>query len=182
MSMYSARIRLACFGLIFFTCICSWCQQSPNGDGKIQSFFVVVPGATGIKQSIFQGKDQIIYHVQSEYPADDVLSTISIRLKKLGWEPLAEDWLNPGLPSSRVRGWVYFEDATTKPATSVRAWGEDWENSTHDILSYMLDYTCPDNRCSSTLNLRDLRVVAIRIPADLAKRIKASLPHDKSVK
>jgi len=182
MSMCCARIRFASFVFLSSTCICSWCQHSPNRDGKTPSFFVVVPGATGVKQSIFQGKDQIIYHVQSEYPADDVLSTISVRLKKRGWRPLREDWLNPGLPSSRVRGWSYFEDATRKPATSVRAWSENWENRTHDILVYMLDYTCPDNQCSSTLNLRDLRVVAILIPADLAKRIKASLPRDKSRK
>jgi hypothetical protein len=180
--MCYARIRFACFVVLVFTCICSWCQQSPNGDGKTHSFFVVVPGATGVNQCIFQGKDQIIYHVQFEYPADDVLNAISVRLKKLGWEPLKEDWLNPGLSSSRVRGWVYFEDSTTRPATSVRAWHEDWENSTHDILTYMLDYTCPDNQCSSTLNLRDLRIVAIHIPADLAKRIKASLPRDRSGK
>src|SRR6266481_7679462 len=98
MSMCCARICFACFVLLFFTGIGSGCQQSMNGDGRTPSFFVVVPGATGVKQSIFQGKDQIIYHLQSEYPADDVLRTISVRLKNLGWEPLKEDWLNPGLP------------------------------------------------------------------------------------
>jgi hypothetical protein len=180
MSMCCARIRSVCFVLLSFTCICSWCQQSPNGDDRTTpSFFVVVPRATGVKQSVFQGKDQIIYHVQSEYPADDVLSRISARLKKLGWEPLKEDWLNPGLPSSHIRGWTYYEDETTKPATSVRAWNADWESSTHDILIYILDYTCADNQCSSTLNLRDLRVVAIRVPADLAKRMKAAIPEKK---
>lgn len=177
--MCCARIRFACFVVLFFTCICS-CQQTPNGDSKTSSFFVVVPGATGVEQSIFQGKDQIIYHVQSEYPADEVLSAIRARLKKLGWEPLKEDWLNPGLPSSHIRGWTYYEDETTKPATSVRAWHADWENKTHDILTYSLDYTCPDNQCSSTLNLRNLRVFAIRIPADLATLMKASLPTTKT--
>jgi hypothetical protein len=146
----------------------------------LPDFFVVVPGATGITQSVFQGKDQIIYHLQAEYPADDVLGAISGRLKQLGWEPLKEDWINPGLPSSLVRGWAYYEDSTTKPASSVRTWSADWENSSHDILTYMLDYTCPENLCASTLNLHDLRVVAIHIPADLAKRIKASIPRDKT--
>ncbi|MGD0215647.1 MAG: hypothetical protein ABSB87_20685 [Terriglobales bacterium] len=180
MSMCCTRIRFACFVVLIFACICScWCQQSPNGDGKTPSFFVVVPGATGVTQSIFQGKDQIIYHVQSEYPADNVLSTISARLKKLGWEPLREDWLNPGLPSSHIRGWTYFEDETTKPATSVRAWGAQWENGDHDILEYSLEYRCPGNLCSSTYDLHDLRVVAIRVPADLAKRMKAAIPEKK---
>jgi hypothetical protein len=120
--MCCARIRFICFVLLSLNCICSLCQQSPNRDGKTPSFCVVVPVATGAKQGIFQGKDQIIYHLQSEYPADDALRTISVCLKNLGWEPLKEDWLNPGLPSSHVRGWTYFEDETTKPATSVRAW------------------------------------------------------------
>lgn len=180
MSMCCARIRFVCFALLFLTCICSWCQQSPNGDGRATaSFFVVVPGASGVKQSTFQGQDQIIYHIQSEYPADDVLNTIRVHLKKLGWEPLKEDWLNPGLPSSHIRGWTYYEDETTKPATSVRAWGAQWENGAHDILEYGLEYRCPGNLCSSTYDLRDLRVIAIHIPADLAKRIKATIPEKK---
>lgn len=156
--------------------------QPSQNVGGLPNFFIVVPGATGVKQSIFQGKDQIIYHLHSEYPADDVLGTISMHLKRLGWEPLNEDWLNPGLPSSHVRGWDYFQDRTTKPVTSARAWNGDWENSTHDILIYVLTYSCPDDLCSSTRNLRDLRVIAIRVPADLAKQMKASLPHDKTGK
>jgi hypothetical protein len=166
--------------LLFFTCIGSWCQQSPNADGRAASFFVVVPRATGVKQSIFQGKDQIIYHVQSEYPADDVLRTIGVRLKNLGWKPLKEDWLNPGLPSSLVRGWTYYEDETTKPATSVRVWGADWENGAHDILSYDLEYRCPGNLCSSTFDLHDLRVLAIHIPADIAKQMKAAISRERN--
>lgn len=180
MSICCARIRLVCFVLFLFTGNYSSCQQPPSGDvSTATSFFVVVPGATGVKRSIFQGKDQIIYNVQSEYPADDVLSKITARLKKLGWEPLKEDWLNPGLPSSHIRGWTYFEDETTTPATSVRAWGAEWENGAHDILEYHLEYRCPGKLCSSTYDLHDLRVVAIRVPADLAKRMKVGIPEKK---
>jgi hypothetical protein len=102
-----------------------------------------------------------------------VLRTISTRLEQAGWQPLKEDWLNPGLPTSHVRGWVYFEDSTTQPSTSVRGWNGDWKNSAHDILTYMLEYRCPGNLCSSTRDLRDLRVIAIHIPADLAEQIRA---------
>jgi hypothetical protein len=137
----------------------------------------VVPGATSLQQTVFQGKDQIIYRLKCEYPAEDVLNAIRTRLKQVGWKPLREDWLNPGLPSSFVRGWTYYEDSTTKPATSVRSWNADWENSSHDILTYMLDYTCQDNLCASTLNLHDLRVVVIHVPAEIAKRIKAPTPQ-----
>jgi len=102
----------ACFVVFFWTCVCA-CQASPSPNGSVSPYFVVVPGATGVKQTIVQGKDQIIYHVHSEYPADDVLTTIKERLKQLGWEPLKEDWLNPGMPSSLIQGWGYYEDSTT---------------------------------------------------------------------
>jgi hypothetical protein len=61
----------------------------------------------------------------------------------------------------------------------VRAWGAQWENGAHDILEYGLEYRCPGNLCSSTYDLRDLQVIAIHIPADLAKRIKATIPEKK---
>src|ERR1039458_9126751 len=120
------------------------------------------------------------YRIHASYPAADVLRTIAERLKQSGWKPLKEDWLSPGLPSSHVRGWTYFEDETTKPATSVRAWGAEWENGAHDILEYDLEYRCPGNLCSSTFDLHDLRVIAIHIPADLAKQIKTSIPSNKT--
>jgi hypothetical protein len=164
--------------LLLLPCLISSCRRSAKSASTSPDFFVVVPGATGFKQSIFQGKDQIIYHVETEYPADEVLSAITGRLKQLGWEPLKEDFLNPGLPTSQVRGWTYFVDSTMKPATSVHAWNGQWQNTSHDILTYILTYECPEDVCSSTANLHDLRVVAIRVPADLARQIKASIPHD----
>jgi hypothetical protein len=139
----------------------------------------VARGATEVKQTRWQGHDQILYRVQASYPATEVLRTITVRLRQLGWKPLKEDWLNPGLPSSHVRGWTYYEDETKKPATSVRAWGAEWENGDHDILEYDLYYRCPGNLCSSTFDLHDLQVVAIYIPADLAERTKATIPQTK---
>jgi hypothetical protein len=174
------RLCLSCFVFLVFICT-SWGQESTPAR-KLPSFFVVVRGATDLKQNIFQGKDQITYRLQAEYPAADALGMIGSRLKQMGWKPLKEDWLNPGLPSSHVRGWVYFEDSTTKPPTSVRAWSADWENSAHDIVTYMLDYTCPDNLCASTRDLHDLRVLAIHVPAGLAKQLKASILRDKAAR
>ena len=177
----SVRNRRFCFGyrpafLVLVTCISAWCQQSKHAAETRPSFFVVTRGATEVKQRRWQGEDQILYRIQASYPAADVLRTITVRLRQLGWKPLKEDWLNPGLPSSHVRGWTYFEDETTKPATSVRAWQADWENGAHDILTYDLKYRCPGNLCSSTYDLHDLQVIAIHIPADLAKQIRSSVP------
>ena len=171
---FSLGVR--CAFLVLVTRTAGWCQQSSHSADMRPSFFVVPSGATGVKQSRWQGHDQILYRIQASYPADDLLKTITARLNRSGWRPLKEDWLNPGLPSSHVRGWTYYEDETTKPPTSVRAWGAQWENGAHDILEYTLEYRCPGNLCSSTYDLRDLQVLAIHIPADLARRIKVSTP------
>jgi len=172
MSTLSGRFCLACLAISLFLCTSSWFQQSGHAAERLPDFFVVVSGATEVQHSIFQGKDQITYRLQVPYPAADVLRTINTRLNQTGWQPLKEDWLNPGLPTSHVRGWFYFEDLTTKPSTSVRGWNGDWKNSAHDVLTYTLEYRCPGDLCSSTRDLRDLRVVAIHIPADLAEQIK----------
>jgi hypothetical protein len=177
--MSGYRIRFRCFVVIVLACIFSSCRRSANSGGSLPDFFVVAPRATGVKQSVFQGHDQIIYHVQVDYPADNVLDEINGRLKQPGWEPLKEDFLNPGLPTTQVRGWTYFVDSTKKPSTSVHSWNGEWQNNSHDILNYILTYECPEELCSSSANLHDLRVVAIRIPADLAKRMQDSIPHDE---
>lgn len=141
----------------------------------LPSCFVIAPGATRVSRTEFQGKDQLTYRVEASYPARNILKLVTGRLRTLGWVGLKEYWLNPGLPSSLIRGWDYFEDQTTRPATSVRAWQADWENRRHDILVYILEYRCPDKLCASTAEIHDLRVTAIHVPADLAKQIKSSV-------
>lgn len=178
MNTLRGHIGFRYFALLLLPSFISPCPQSSNSAGTSPDFFVVVPRATGVKQSVFQGKDQIIYHVETDYPADDVVSAITGRLRQLGWEPLKEDFLNPGQPTSQARGWTYFVDSTTKPPTSVHAWNGEWQNTSHDILVYFLTYKCPTDVCSSTANLHDLRVVAIRVPANLAQEIKSSTPHN----
>lgn len=159
---------------VLSTCGVLWCQKSMNPAGTLRRCFVVVPGATETGHSTFLGKDQLWYRVQASYPAADVLRIITGRLKTMGWTALEEDWLNSGLPSSHVRGWVYYEDHATQPTTSVRVWQGDWQNGAHDILTYRLEYRCPDNLCASTRDLNDLRVIAIYTPAKLAKQMKSS--------
>lgn len=55
-------------------------------------------------------------------------------------------------------------------------WQADWQNGRHEIVTYRLEYQCPDNLCASTRDLRDLHVIAIYIPAKLAERMKSLAP------
>lgn len=169
--------RISSLGLwLLVACIFSIYQQRAGAAEPFRPFFVVTPRAREVTQSKFQGKDQLFYLVQAEYPAADVLKVINTRLKRIGWRPLNQDWLNPGLPSSHKRGWFYYEDLARKPASSVRAWQADWTNGAGDILTYRLEYSCPGRLCSSTRNLHDLRVIAIYIPSKLAIQIRESFP------
>jgi hypothetical protein len=87
----------------------------------------------------------VAYGLNEKYPARDVLSQIAGRLKKLGWEPLKEDWLNPGLPSSHVRGWAEYVDGTVKPERQVHAWQAEWKNGAGDVVAYSFQYSYPRN-------------------------------------
>lgn len=88
-----------------------WCQQKSHAVAKPPESLVIVGGARNVKRSKLAGpREQLSYSIQAEYPASPVLETIKQTLKELGWTPMAEDFLNPGLPSSYVRGWDYYED------------------------------------------------------------------------
>jgi len=105
-----------------------------------------------------------------------VLSFISAELRAQGWKPLSQDFFNPDIPSSHQRGWTFFEDHTQKPSTGVYAWNADWENGSHDIVVYALRYESPDN---STRNLRNLRVLALFIPEEIAAKLKRDAVNSK---
>jgi hypothetical protein len=108
---------------------------------------------------------RVIYKVYVDYPAESALKTISDNLRAAGWKPLKADFWNPSIPSSHVRGWQQFDDATSKPTTTVKSWMTQWENPRHDIISYTLEYRYPVD-AKPDLNTR--QVIAIYIPASVA--------------
>ncbi len=101
---------------------------------------IVVKGAKDVHYSVVGGSRQIRYEVNQPYPADAALKEISDRLDALGYKPLRDDVLNPGLPSSHVRGWVFFVDGTTKPEEDVQRWIAQWQNSKGSVIEYSLEY------------------------------------------
>jgi len=119
-----------------------------------------------------RGGTALTYTVPESYPADDAITFIREALRKKGWKPLKEDFMNPGLPTSESRGWDQFDDATHQPPTHVYQWMGDWENNAHDITRYSFEYFS---------NLRVLHVAALYIPADTAAQMKRdaarNLPH-----
>ena len=154
--------------------------QRANNEQKYSASLVVTPLAKSPKYFKYQdGRQQVVYATESEYPAENVLSFISAELGKQGWKPLPQDFFNPDIPSSHQRGWTFFEDHSQTPWTGVFAWSADWENGSHDIVLYSLRYESPDN---STRNLKNLQVIALFIPAEIAARMKRDAANSKGEK
>jgi len=124
---------------------------------------IVCPGAEEVNWVRFEGTDQLRYQIKVEYPADGIVSCISKRLSENGWQPLKEDFWNPGLPSSYVRGWTQHADATVYPEATVDAWANQWRNQSGDVAWYFLQYRYPPH------DRHTLFVNAGFIPASEAK-------------
>ena len=136
-------------------------QQARPPDKEVQSPFVIVQGAKHVaRYELADGRRQLTYRVDAKYPAQSIIDGIKRSLTIRGWRAMRQDYLNPGMASSLGRGWDYYEDHTTQPITSVRYWQVDWRRQ-REIVTYRLEYRCPDNLCASTRDLHDLQVIAI---------------------
>ncbi|MDO8681899.1 MAG: hypothetical protein Q7N50_00260 [Armatimonadota bacterium] len=144
---------------VFVTIFNKYVPQPPS--------LIVLPGATDVDHVRYKGNYQLSYKLQERYPAKHALREISARLAKQGWKPLKEDFLNPGLPTSHIRGWTEFYDATRTPEERVRAWASDWKNAKGDVVRYAFYYHSPTNQPE---NLSVAQVFANYSPAALAKK------------
>ncbi len=146
------------------------CDKSPGKKPEnYPDALILLPNATEVKYYRLGGSFQLTYKIATEYPAADLIATISNQLKQSNWHALKEDYLNPGLSSSHVRGWSLFEDGTKKPPQTVHQWLADWENQTGEVVRYGFRY---QYEIGKTKDLRHLTVIAIFIPAPLAKQTR----------
>lgn len=156
--------------VLMWTSVC-WCQGANNSVACPRAVIALPSASSTTCRYVFE-KTQLVYTVDVEYPADGALKTIYARLRQEGWKPLKRDFLNPSIPSSDVRGWQQFEDDTTQPKTTVRAWQTQWVNQQKDIVDYVLEYRYP---VSGAPDLHTLRVVALFIRADVAAKAQADI-------
>ncbi len=137
------------------------------------SALILVDGAKKVRYVKSQLNDQLIYWLSISYPAESVLQQISAELIQKGWQPLREDWMNPGLASSHSRGWTSFGDATTKPKTYVFQWLAQWRDAKGNVVLYCFEYRDPakaeDYR--STPDTSELKVIAAYYPMTQAREM-----------
>lgn len=149
------------------------CQTKSSQDPKKYSeSLIILSGATNIDYAKVNKTDQVTFNLKADYPAAGIIDQLLKGTSDMGWTPLKEDFLNPGLPTSIVRGWSYYEDASRKPYTKVHSWQTDWQNKNGDVLIYRLRYRYPLN---SQPEMSSMSVIAIYIPAPLAETMKVSL-------
>jgi hypothetical protein len=153
--------RLTLMGFLVFGL--SACGRNHEDIPHHAEALIVCPATETAKSQRYEGIDHLDYRVKMEYPAESVISCISEKLSENGWQPLKEDFWNPGLPSSQVRGWTQFTDASVHPEATVDAWSTQWRNQAGDIVWYFLEYRYPPN------DRYTLSVHAGFIPANNAK-------------
>jgi hypothetical protein len=106
----------------------------------------------------------VSYVLKARYPAADVTQEISTRLKKLGWRPLQEDWLNPGRPLPQVPQWfVVTEELPGTAPQHVDEWTAQWENDAGELIDYTLRYSYAK---TATPDRRTLSISSGWYPAD----------------
>ena len=160
LSVGISRQRCCVVPLLLLSCF-AFGQHGKRSNAEVLPPFVVVPGAVNVTHyDLEAGRKQLSYRLEVEYPAQNVLDIIQRQLKQRGWVPLRHDYFNPTLTSSVLRGWDYYEDDATQPKTSVRVWQADWEHK-GELVTYRLEYRCPDRGCASTRDLHELRIFAI---------------------
>jgi hypothetical protein len=159
------NISVALLLVVLFGCH----TKSSQNPKDYSDSLLVLSGASDISYAKVGNTDQVMYTVKVEYPALNIINELQSKTDGKGWSPLKEDFMNPGIPTSIVRGWTKFEDASKQPITEVHAWVTDWQNKKGDILQYHLTYRYP---IKSQPDMSSLKVVAIYFPADTAAALK----------
>jgi hypothetical protein len=150
----------------------SACNESEKVSEKFSNALVVATGARNVQYHKFEGTDQVSYNLKVDYPASGVIEEIMSKLAKQGWQPQKEDFLNPGLQTSIVRGWSEFGDATKSPVKTVHQWMADWRSNNGDIVRYCIRYEYPEGK---EKDLKNLKIMAIYIPASLVKETEINV-------
>ena len=122
---------------VLAACVGGATQSAQNQPSEL----IVYEGATSVRRvAPGDGRYELTYNLQAEYPAELVVTRIRAALSEERWQPLAHDWLNPGNPSGYSRGWSDFIDGTKTPSTVVHVWSAEWKDRTGALVIYSLRF------------------------------------------
>ena len=164
--------RIKGIGILFLGI--SLLTSMPNQASTFPDSLFTVHGARDVHFTKLSGTDQLSYHITAQYPAHEVIINIKVKLSELGWIPLNDSFLNPDIPTSHVRGWTNFEDATGERLKVVYSWWGDWTNERGEIVSYILRYDYPKKEQPE---LESLSVTAIYMSKEKVEEYISLMPQ-----
>ena len=153
------------------------CQPRESGSSPLHlpAVLVVAAGASDVHpETKPDGEIGVTYSIDEKFRPDALLERIRAAVPSPEWQPLPNDWLNPGLASSHERGWTEFRDATVTPPTEVHQWLAQWQDSHGNVVWYGLRYDSKAKDGAVDLSRPDnahLNVTAVWVPAPVAKQM-----------
>ena len=147
---------------------------------KLPPELAVPPGATRIDPRGDGAAFAVQYRLTAPYPAEAFLKELGSRLAARGWKPMDRGLLDPGIPTSNVRGWTAFVDPQMRPPRGVHRWQGSWRNERGDVVDYNLEYAAPANALDQPPPPEaDLKVTAFLNPAERAREMAAAAGRAK---
>jgi hypothetical protein len=142
---------------------------------------VVPPDSREVSSRAEKGVAAVKFEFLAPFPATEYLASGAKKIEPRGWKPSATDWLNPGIPSSHIRGWTYFVDARVTPHSGIHQWIAHWQNTSGDVVSYALRYSSPvqdELHAMAQPTSDQLEVTAMLIPAETARAMQAQATQE----
>jgi hypothetical protein len=105
-------------------------------------------------------------------PAQEQIGQVLAHMAQHGWTAQGEDALNPGIPTSTVRGWTSYIDARHPSRTRRYVWTGEWRNAQGDLASYVFSYVIPENGAEA---LSRMQVYSNVVEAEAERQIEAQV-------
>src|SRR5689334_21087697 len=139
LSIKQIRIAMLCtmFLSLAIFAACGGLQDRQTWPAEL----IVVDGSTRLRHTARgNGTHELTYQLRQLHPAESVLTRIQAALPPDRWQPLTEDWLNPGNASAVPRNWSHFIDGTKTPNNVVHVWFGEWKDGGGNLVEYSLRY------------------------------------------
>jgi hypothetical protein len=163
------------------------CNRRPTvetGTKELPAILRPPPGALSVEQSVYPGRGAgVSYTMKMPYPAAGLVPDVEQRASSLGWLSMKEDYMNPGIPTSSVRGWTSYVDLSKGGRAAMHQWQSQWRNKDGALLTYSFWYRTESVAGDSAPAVPDndnLHVSAEVIEREVFERMRAHLADLKT--
>lgn len=140
--MYPHESRLAALASLVIVLTSACARPTKIAPEQLPSYLQPLPGAQEVAAKKSGPNAGVEYTLNVCYPADSALRSIGMRMPR-SWHSRREDFLNPGIPTSQVRGWTNYYDDHNGHHEWVNRWSGQWQDNTGAVVNYDLAYRSP---------------------------------------